>query len=91
MSVNVTQSINKQDYLTTHLHVIRNQMPSLATRAVHQHGAEVVGLFGDAMRRALQALLAGEGHVVAGLLGFALGNGFLVALYSLRVDRVAIC
>ena len=54
-------------------------MPSLAPRAIHQHGTKVVGLFGDAMRRALQTLLACEGHVVAGLLGFALGDGFFVA------------
>ena len=71
--------------------MIRNQMPSLAPRAIHQHGTKVVGLFGDAMRRALQTLLACEGHVVAGLLGFALGDGFFVAFHSCRVDRVAVC
>jgi len=71
--------------------MIRYQMPALAPRTVHQHSAKVVGLLGDTMRRALQALLAGEGHVVAGLLGFALGDGFFVALHPFRVDRVAVC
>ena len=75
----------------THLHMIRNQMPALAPGTIHQHSAEVVGLFGDAMRGALQALFAGEGHVVAGLLRFALGDGFFVALHPFRVDRVAVC
>lgn len=71
--------------------MIRNQMPALAAGAIHQHGAEVVGLLRDAVRGALEALFAGEGHVVAGLLGFALGDGFFVALDPFRVDRVAVC
>lgn len=53
-------------------------MPALASRAVHQDGAKVVGLLRDAMRRALQTLLAGEGHVVAGLQRLARGDGVLV-------------
>jgi hypothetical protein len=80
-----------QNSFKTHLHMIRNQMPALASRAIHQHSSKVVRLFGDAMRRALQTLLACESHVVAGLLGFALGDGFFVAFYSCRVDRVAVC
>ena len=62
----------------TYLHVIGNQMPALASGAVHQDGAEVVGLLCDAMRRALQTLLTGEGHVVAGLQRFARGNDVFV-------------
>ena len=53
-------------------------MPALAPRTIHQHGAEVICLLGDAMRRALQTLLAGEGHVVAGLQRLARGDGLLV-------------
>lgn len=63
-----------------YLHVIGDQMPAFASRAVHQDGAKVVGLLCDAMRRAFQTLLAGESHVVAGLHGLARGNGVFVGL-----------
>lgn len=33
-----------------YLHVIGNQMPTLAPRAIHQDGAKVVGLLCDAVR-----------------------------------------
>jgi hypothetical protein len=63
-----------------YLHVIGNQMPALASRAVHQDRAKVVGLLCDPMRRTVQTFLAGEGHVVAGLQRLARGDDLLVGL-----------
>lgn len=71
--------------------MIGNQMPALASRAVHQDGAKMVCLLCDAMRRAFQTLLAGESHVVAGLHGLARGDGVLVGLHIFLWDCIAVC
>jgi hypothetical protein len=49
-----------------YLQMIAHQVPVLAARAGDNHGAVVVPLLGDAVCRALVALLAGEDHGVAG-------------------------
>lgn len=51
-------------------------MPILAARTSNEGGTEVVGLFGDAMRRAVQTFAAGEGYLVGWLLSLSGGDFF---------------
>jgi len=86
-----------QDVLQRHariredLQMIGDQVPVLAFWTRDQRGAEMIGLFGDPMRRPLQALPAGKGDVVRRLLRFARGGELFLAELGGVAAAVAIC
>lgn len=84
------QNILQRDILIREdLQMVADQMPVLAPGTRDERGAEVVGLFGDAVRGALETGSAGEGHFVRGLLGFARGDLLRVLRVGLAVGEWA--